>query len=236
MYTVHRCFLAVAVAACAVAIPPADGLSQEELSSPCPTFDVEFSTTSGLAPLTVRVTGYVEKFQSWGIAFGDGGTVWEATNPPELIESRWIDITHTYGCPGTYQVTAGGFSGWEHCEGPLLVVDAGEPAFALSTEVSDGAVVLATSDDMNLTRVVVSGVDWGDGTDVVGFEWTENNGIHRTPAHTYDSPGHYTVTVVNSYQGERCSFVQTSTTEVQWGVKTPVESATWGRVKTLYAE
>ena len=91
-------------------------------------------------------------------------------------------------------------------------------------------------DDMKASHVARSAVDWGDGTEPEEFAWELEGEQYITPTHFYSSAGRYTATVTNYYEGEQCSFTQSSAVAVEIAPTVPVKESTWGAIKALYAD
>lgn len=110
----------------------------------------------------------------WSWEFGDGNT------------STQQNPTHTYSSPGTYEVclTAGSICGsGQFCT--TLTVTCPEPQANFELETNELSIALT-----DLSPNAPSSWDWdfGDG----------NGSSSQNPAHTYESPGTYTICLVSS--------------------------------------
>ncbi|MFA5407898.1 MAG: PKD domain-containing protein, partial [Bacilli bacterium] len=144
---------------------------------PVPVADFTADVTGGNTPLTVQFTDTTANNPtSWAWTFGDGETS-TAQSP-----------SHTYAAAGTYTVTLTASNAYgEDTETKIELVTALTPATAsFTTDVTGGNAPLA-----------VQFTDTSTGN-VTGWAWTFGDGqtsTDQSPAHTYASPGLYTVTL-----------------------------------------
>jgi PKD repeat protein len=151
-------------------------------------------TTQGPVPLTVSFqdesTGTGEP-DGWTWAFGDGFTTTEGPQPE-----------HTYSTPGTYSVslTASLLGEQDTVVWRDLVVVEPVPLVAgFSTSVTGGTNPLS-----------VSFSDETTGTPPTAWTWDFGDGVVQSadePAHVYDAPGTYSVSLTASYFGQSDTVV-----------------------------
>ncbi len=196
---------------------------------------------NGLAPLAVSCSAIIDGthlkmpgYYKW--RFSDGtnlDSVWV-----DMAEIVNISVDHEFTCPGTYTVTLSAANpGGTRTETIDVVAD--EPAFSITPIYTPGtvvptSVVLQTTDDVRISRIARSIVDWGDGTPPEEFAWRSDGSVYATPSHLFSSPGDFTVTVASYYEGGLCSFEQSSSAVVRTNMTVPTKPSTWGRIKTLY--
>jgi len=151
------------------------------VSFPAPVSDFSATPSSGPAPLTVQFTSLATGEVSTGSwAFGDGST------------SVQQSPAHTYTTPGTYtvslEVTGPGGSDIE-TKNDFIVVTEPLPVASFSGSPLTG-----------LAPLTVSFTDSSGGT-TTSWAWTFGDGgtsSEQNPAHTYSSPGSYTVSLTAS--------------------------------------
>jgi PKD repeat protein len=168
-----------------------------------PTADFTGTPTSGFAPLQVDFTDQSTDggatITSWLWRFGDGATS-TAQNP-----------SHTYGTPGTYDVTlrvtnsAGPDSTTKNNYVTASVVPVGPSAEFSGTPTSGDAPLSVTFTDLSdpgTSPITAYAWDFGDG----------GTSTEANPSHEYTTPGTYTVslqvtTAVNSSTATKDSYV-----------------------------
>ncbi len=151
------------------------------VSVPAPISDFSAAPTNGHAPMAVQFTSLASGSISSGTwTFGDGGT--------SLLQSP----AYTYTIPGTYtvslDVTGPGGSDIE-TKTNYIVVEDPLPIAAFSGSPLTGVAPLS-----------VSFIDASSGS-VTSWSWTFGDGgtsSVQSPAHTYSSPGSYTVSLTAS--------------------------------------
>ncbi|MCH7548851.1 MAG: hypothetical protein IH969_04825 [Candidatus Krumholzibacteriota bacterium] len=195
---------------------------------------VSISTTSGNAPLAVRIAGV-------GQSGGTATSVFVVFDGTEYFTAgMWgvdFDFTHVFTCPGTFEIRA-----WISGDTPYLhtwtVEVTGEPEpFTVVPQVrtsGDLQVRVEYFDVRMPERITRSTIDWGDGTGVEDITFIQLGTHLYSPFHNILGPGEFTVTSINYYGDTPCDPVAVS---AQWTspiVVLPVEATTWGRVKALY--
>lgn len=145
---------------------------------------------------------------------------------------------HKYLKPGTYriQATAYGCGTGEGVTNSITAEVQGAPQFNLDVVENGSSIQPATVDSVQPALIQRSTVDWGDGAPIAEFEWANCDppGTLCAPAHVYATAGVYSIVIRNQYLTDSfgCSSVSTSSVQVTIGV--PVQSQTWGAIKSLY--
>ncbi len=208
-----------------------------------PIIMVDCDPTAGTGPMSIalagEITGWVMCYQ---INYGDG---FSETIDIGLQDSCWdfvntveVELAHEFTCPGEYVVTlyAMGVGGEATTQWTVLV---SAPVFELSVSGAASAdlpaeISVQTRDDVRFDTISTSVVNWGDGSSPEEFVWILQQGTYLSPAHTFTESGVFLVTVTNNYTGENCTHSESSSITVTAGSVTPVETTTWGRIKSVY--
>jgi hypothetical protein len=211
-------------------------------------FRASLTPLSGPAPLTVLMDAYAEPdpemcyaicaYYDFGndAIYGDCGYLYPCE--PDFVSAVvWIDETYVLPCPGAYEVTAyvseecaacPTFE-WEVVVDPFPALGLAAICDPLDTECSIIAV-----GNVPMDYVIASIIDWGDGTSPQPFTWVEHDGWFEGPSHDFGRNGYFTVRVTNDIEGAGRSCSQTAVVTANPGYTTPINQATWGRIKALY--
>ncbi len=168
------------------------------VQAPAPVAGFTAAPTTGEAPLTVQFGDLSSgPVTAWAWSFGDGATS-SAASP-----------AHVYTTPGTYTVSlsASGPGGTDvEIQTDLVTVASSVPVAAFGAAPSAGFAPLPVQfSDSSSGAITTWSWDFGDGT----------SSSEPSPAHVYDQPGTYTVTLAVSGPGGsddevRAGFVQVS--------------------------
>ena len=148
---------------------------------PAPTTTFTAAPTTGTAPLDVTVVATVDGATAWAWNFGDGGTASGRTPP-----------VHTYALPGPYTITltASNANGQVvRTQGITVTSTAPVPPVAAftATPMTGIAPLNVTVTDNSGGAPTSWAWEFGDG---------QTSNLQNPPAHTYASPGTYTVTLI----------------------------------------
>jgi len=223
---VAACLLAATtLAASPVKMSPVNGDTVIRSAPPCPELSLE--TIFLCVNLTYRFGGMSHEIAV--IDWGDGTETW-------VDMGRGTD-PHTYAAEGTYTIIMtphSGCSGWNSIVADVYVA----PELPLHAE-SQGEdwIELATTDALELDKLLRSTVDWGDGSPLQEFEWASGEGgVLCTPRHDYAGPGEYAIQVDLEYRSSTVGscYEREATFQAAIGTPTPVHTSTWGGIKALY--
>jgi len=175
---------------------------------PAPTVDIEASVATGRVPLTVRFTDKsAGEVRLWRWDFGDGG------------RSSERHPTHVYREPGTYSVTLRTYGpGGEgvKAQESLIQVRSAAPATVVATfsatPTSGTAPLTVHFSDQSTGQVTGWRWDFGDG----------HTSITRSPQHTYEVVGSYTVSLTVSGPAGSATETKASLVTVDRKIETEI--------------
>ena len=222
------CLIAATSLAASPAIPPVNDDAVIRLAPGCPELSLE--TIFLCVNLSYRF-GSVTQHEIAVINWGDGAETW--------VDMGTGTDPHTYATAGVYTIIMTPHSGCP--DGPPATAVAGvsvAPPLPLHAE-SQGEdwIELATTEALDLDKLLRSTADWGDGSPSEEFEWTSGEGgALCTPRHYYAAPGEYPVRVNIEYRSSTVGscYEREATFQAAIGTPTPVHTSTWGGIKALY--
>lgn len=224
------------------------GLSRLELSLIQPGYAPNFQqvTVAQVGATTVKVSGYVTDYgcccnlKYVSIDFGDA--IW-TSKAHDYGQFASMNAEHTYPQPGAYTIVAKAVSeDWcgNRVETRSWLVTLGVPALKLNAVQTGGGppygVYLQTSDEINLQCLSSAMVRWSADAQSEPTSWYLENGVYRTPVHSYPNAGVRTISVANNYLAN-CTTNQAGTVTVNVNGllnPAPAEVSTWGRIKAMY--
>lgn len=183
-----------------------------------PTANFQMNTTAGVAPLAVLFEDISTGVPvSWAWDFGDGAT------------STQRNVTHVYNTPGTYTVAltaldnSGQGSTKTVAQAVIVTQTAAMPITSFRVTPTSGNAPLAVLFTDTSTGVPITWQwDFGDGT----------GSSAKNPAHTYQYPGLYSVTLTvtngygsDSYTASSCVAVAGVSSIVQAGLHASINVA-----------